>query len=176
MEVTVTGKQGFFDGAGGNNFSDFSFRQQAMLLSDRFSKSAQSLFGQNYQSTGRYDRWRNADGTLGDGPKLAMAVPATIMSLTGVTAAGYAYAGGQAALSYGVLGSGTINAYGIVSGVNTLSGGRLGINTHVDAGGTALGIGEAVYGLQPKFAPTWPLGAAITIGTGAASIYYSYGK
>jgi hypothetical protein len=31
MEVTVTGKQGFFDGAGGNNFSDFSFRQQAML-------------------------------------------------------------------------------------------------------------------------------------------------
>jgi hypothetical protein len=105
-----------------------------------------------------------------------MAVPATIMSLTGVTAAGYAYAGGQAALSYGVLGSGAINAYGIVSGVNTLSGGRLGINTHVDAGGTALGIGEAVYGLQPKFAPTWPLGAAITIGTGAASIYYSYGK
>ena len=45
------------------------------------------------------------------------------------------------------------------------------INTHVDAVGTGIGVIDA-------FAKggSWPVGAAITIGTGAASIYYNYGK
>jgi hypothetical protein len=36
-EVTITAQRGLFSGEGGYNFSDFSFRQQTMLVSDRLS-------------------------------------------------------------------------------------------------------------------------------------------